>query len=214
MEIKTIKTAWSPTDLKHNTYIVIEDDKCVVIDAGAPLEEVRNVTDAEIEAVFITHGHFDHVQYIEEYDKLNVPIYVNKKTLDFFKSPKKNVSDIFKCNLTFNVENTKIVKEGDIIPVLNSTIKCFETPGHSEDGMCYLFDQKQLFSGDTLMSIAVGRSDLETSSTKALINSLNKLDTLNYNNLYCGHGRASTKEEQNKKIDYWINLLNKKNKEM
>lgn len=214
MEIKTIKTTWSPTDLKHNTYVVIEGDKCIIIDAGAPLEEVRKITDARIEAVFITHGHFDHVQYIEEYDNLGVPIYVNEKTLDFFANPKKNVSDIFKTNLTYSVKNTKTVKEGEIIPVLNSTMKCFETPGHSEDGMCYLLDEKQLFSGDTLFSIAIGRTDLETSSDKQMIESLLKLDKLNYEGLYSGHGRISSKEEQNTKTDYWINLLNEKNKEI
>lgn len=214
MEIKIIKTTWSPTDLKHNTYVVIEGDKCIVIDAGAPLEEVRNVTDAKIEAVFITHGHFDHIQYIEEYDKLGAPIYVNEKTLDFFKNPKKNVSDIFKCYLTFDVKNTKIVKEGDIIEVLGSTVKCFETPGHSEDGMCYLFDNKELFSGDTLFSIAIGRTDLETASNNQMIESLLKLDKLNYVGLYSGHGRISSKEEQNSKTAYWINLLNEKNKEI
>lgn len=213
MEIKTVKTAWSPTDLKHNTYVIEEDDKCVIIDAGAPLEEVRNVTNAEIEAVFITHGHFDHIEYIEEYDKLGVPIYVNKKTLDFFKSPKKNVSDFFKTSLTFDVKNTKIVKDGDVIPVLDTTIKCIETPGHSEDGMCYLINN-ELFSGDTLFSIAIGRTDLETASEKQMIDSLLKLDKLDYNGLYAGHGRVSSKEEQNTKTDYWINLLSGKNKEI
>lgn len=213
MEIKTIKTAWSPTDLKHNTYVVIEGDKCIIIDAGAPLEEVKNVTDAEIVAVFITHGHFDHVQYIEEYDKLGVPIYVNEKTLDFFSDPQKNVSDIFKSNLTFNVENTVTVKDGDIIEVLGTTMKCLETPGHSEDGMCYLFGGIELFSGDTLFSIAIGRTDLETASDKQMIDSLLKLDKLDYAGLYSGHGRISSKEEQNTKTAYWINLLNGKDKE-
>ena len=213
MEIKTIKTAWSPTDLKHNTYVAIEDDKCIVIDAGAPLEEVRNATNAEIEAVFITHGHFDHIEYIEEYDKLNVPIYVNKKTLNFFKDPKKNVSNLLNTDLTYNVKNTKIVKDGDIIEILGKTVKCIETPGHSEDGMCYLVGN-ELFSGDTLFSIAIGRTDLETADEKQMIDSLLKLDKLDYNGLYSGHGRISSKEEQDSKIDYWINLLNEKNKEI
>jgi len=213
MQIKTIKTAWSPTDLKHNTYIVEEDDKCVIIDAGAPLEEVRNVTNAKIEAVFITHGHFDHIEYIEEYDKLNIPIYINEKTLDFFKSLKKNVSDIFKRTKIFDVKNTKIVKDGDVIPVLDTIMKCIETPGHSEDGMCYLINN-ELFSGDTLFSIAIGRTDLETADEKQMIDSLIKLDKLNYNGLYSGHGRISNKEEQNTKTDYWINLLSEKDKEI
>lgn len=213
MEIKTIKTAWSPTDLKHNTYIIEEDNNCIIIDAGAPLEEVKKVTDAKILAMFITHGHFDHIQYIEQYDKLNIPIYVNEKTLDFFNDPKKNVSSLFNTNLTYNVKNVKIVKDSDIIKVLCKSVKCIETPGHSEDGMCYLIEN-ELFSGDTLFSIAIGRTDLETASEKQMIESLQKLDKLDYNGLYSGHGRISNKEEQNSKIDYWINLLSEKDKQI
>lgn len=213
MEIKTVKTAWSATDLKHNTYVIEEKGKCVIIDAGAPLEDVKNATNSEIKAVFITHGHFDHIEFIEEYAQLNVPIYINEKTINFFSNSLKNASNYFGANFIYNVKNTKIVKDGDVIKIDGITIKCIETPGHSEDGMSYLINDN-LFSGDTLFSIAVGRTDLETADEKQMIESLLKLKSLKYNGLYPGHGRISSKEEQDSKIDYWINLLNEKNKEM
>lgn len=206
MNLKTIKTVWSEKDLKQNTYIIEEDEGCIIIDAGAPLSEVLKETDKEIVAVFITHGHFDHINYIEEYDKLNIPIYCHKLTAEFLTNSVYNASSLWD-SVIFKVNNLKFVEDGDEISVLNKTIKCFSTPGHSSDGMCYLYDNKDLFSGDTLFSIAIGRTDLETANTQEMIESLLKIDNIPYVNLYAGHGRASTKEEQSKKLNYWINLL-------
>ena len=86
MEIKTIKTDWGIGEMKQNTHVIIGDKTCVVIDAGSPLQDAKNLTPLPIEAVFITHGHFDHVEYIEEYDKLGVPIYACEEILRFFNN--------------------------------------------------------------------------------------------------------------------------------
>ena len=55
------------------------------------------------------------------------------------------------------------------------------------------------------------RIDLPTSNKENLIKSLNKLQQQNYQNLYTGHGRASSKDEQTKNIPMWISLLKMKN---
>lgn len=211
MEIKTIKTIWSEKDLKHNTHIIETENGCVLIDAGASIESVKELCDKPIEAVFITHGHFDHIQYIEDYDELGIPIYINEKTKDFFVNPKKNVSDLFDGDVyTYDVESVKTVKNGDKVAVLGMNIKCYETPGHSEDGMCYVLNDEILFSGDTLFSIAVGRTDLYTGNVDQLIKSLTKIQRLKYSTLYAGHGRQSTKEEQSYNIPKWKKELKNK----
>ena len=92
MKIETIKTLWSENELKQNTYVVVGDSSCVVIDAGCPLAKIREITDKPIEAVFITHGHYDHIEYIEEYDKLGVPIFCCYLTENFLN---KMVTDGF-----------------------------------------------------------------------------------------------------------------------
>ncbi len=209
MKIETIKTLWSESDLKQNTYVVIGPNSCVIIDAGCPLSMVRDVTDKPIEAVFVTHGHFDHIEYIEEYDKLGVPIFCNYLTENFLDDDVLNVSRLLKSPMTFKVHNLSFVKDNDEIPLWNGVVKCIHTPGHSIDGMCYLFFDEVLFSGDTVFSIAVGRYDLKTSNKEQLVESLRRIDKLKYKMMYAGHGRYSDKEEQNINIPRWITELEK-----
>ena len=67
-----------------------------------------------------------------------------------------------------------------------------------------------MFSGDTVFSIAVGRTDLPTGNLTELIKSLNRILNLDYITLFTGHGRPSDKQEQNKNIPKWIDYLTKK----
>lgn len=191
MEIRTIKTSWGTGQLKHNTHVITGEKTCIVIDAGCPLEEVRKITNLPIEAVFITHGHFDHVNYIEEYDALGVSIYASKYLKDFLFDQILNASG----NKSYRAKNIVPVENNEIIEALIGDIKCFETPGHSEDSVCYLLDDKALFSGDTVFAIAVGRVDLPTGNAETLISSLERILSLEFNEVYTGHGRTSTKDE-------------------
>lgn len=209
MKVETIKTLWSENELKQNTYVVIGDSSCVVVDAGCPLERVRETTDKPIEAVFITHGHFDHIEYIGEYDKLGVPIFCNYLTENFLDDSIMNASKLLKSPVTFKVHNLHLIRDNDEIPLWGGVVKCLHTPGHTIDGMCYLFFDDVLFSGDTLFSIAVGRYDLKTGDSKQLLESIERLNTVNYKFLYPGHGRYSNKEEQNTNIPRWIAELSK-----
>ena len=56
-------------------------------------------------------------------------------------------------------------------------------------------------------SVAVGRTDLNTGNINLLIKSLQRIQNLNYNTLFSGHGRVSNKEEQNINIPKWIKAL-------
>ncbi|MBR6779268.1 MAG: MBL fold metallo-hydrolase [Clostridia bacterium] len=204
MEVKTIKTDWGG-DLKQNTHVIIGENTCVVIDAGCPIQDIKNLTPLPIEAVFITHGHFDHVEYIEEYDKLGVPIYVSEETPMFLKDTNLNVS---RCK-TYKVNNLVPLDDGDKIESCVGTIECIKTPGHSEDSMCYLLygETNTLFTGDTVFSVAMGRDDLPTGDTIQLLASLDRILNLDFNEMYTGHGRVSTKEEQKTNIPKWINYF-------
>jgi glyoxylase-like metal-dependent hydrolase (beta-lactamase superfamily II) len=211
MEITTIKTSWGEGELKQNTHVIIGENTCVVIDAGSPLSEVEKLTDKPIEAVFITHGHFDHVEHIEEFDKLNVPIYASEQTADFLFDEILNVSG----NKTYQVKNLVPVLDNEEIECSVGTIKCLYTPGHSEDSMCYLLQGEEniLFSGDTVFSVAVGSIELPTGDKVKLISSLDRILKTKFNTMYTGHGKVSSKNEQLTNIPIWKSYLtNQKDK--
>ncbi|MFQ6752400.1 MAG: MBL fold metallo-hydrolase [Clostridia bacterium] len=210
MNIETIKTIWADGELKQNTHIIIDNDGCIIVDAGCPLEQVRSVCDLPIKAVLLTHGHFDHIQYVEDYDKLDVPIYASSEIMDFLTDIDKNVS-YWHNPETYSIDNLITLKDNQEIIFDKHKVKCYHTPGHSIDSVCYLVDDRFLFSGDTVFSVAVGRTDLPTGDKDTLIQSLNRLLDLDYVELYTGHGRTSNREEQMTNIPKWIERLKEMN---
>lgn len=65
-------------------------------------------------------------------------------------------------------------------------IKVIKTPGHTKDSLCLLY-KDILFSGDTLFHNGIGRTDLEESEPKKMLDSLEKLKKLKYKILCPGH---------------------------
>ena len=207
MNINTIKINWAENELSQNTHVVEFENSYIVIDAGCSIEKVKEISSKPIIAVFSTHGHFDHIKNVEEYDKLNIPIYAHKNILKLLDDELVNASLLFNQPCIFKIENLKFVEDNEIIEIESHTIKCLHTPGHSIDSICYLLDNETLFSGDTVFSVAVGRDDLPTGNTTELIKSLNRILNLDYKRLFTGHGRPSDKIEQKTNIPKWLNYL-------
>ncbi len=65
-------------------------------------------------------------------------------------------------------------------------IKIIKTPGHTDDSICFLYENV-LFSGDTLFHKGIGRTDLPESRPEKMQKSLEKLKKLDYKILCPGH---------------------------
>jgi glyoxylase-like metal-dependent hydrolase (beta-lactamase superfamily II)/rhodanese-related sulfurtransferase len=59
------------------------------------------------------------------------------------------------------------LKQGDIVRVGSAGLRVLHTPGHTPESVCYLLDERALFTGDTLFLATVGRPDLEASAEQA-----------------------------------------------
>ena len=71
---------------EQNTFVLEKNGEVIIIDAGARPEEVQSVCDGKnVLAVFLTHGHYDHSIFCNEYAQLfDCPIYADanvKKTM-------------------------------------------------------------------------------------------------------------------------------------
>lgn len=221
MKVDTIRTNWADTELKQNTHVITIDDKCIIVDAGASLQDVMEVVkDNKVEAILITHAHFDHISNIDAYEiAFGCPIYMHENGEKFMHDPVLNVSKFFVYDIIFDAENIHYIKGKETLSIAGIEVKAIYTPGHSEDSMCYLLSYPKsenvaedvqnniLFTGDTCFAKAVGRTDLVTGNPKRLIVSLNHLLKLDFTNAYTGHMRATTKEEQNDNINYWIKYI-------
>ena len=84
------------------------------------------------------------------------------------------------------------LKDGDVLECGGLNFEIIHTPGHTEGGICIKVEEN-LFTGDTLFYMSVGRTDLGRGSYEELMNSLKKLLEMDENlNVYPGHGTATT----------------------
>lgn len=150
-------------------------------------------------AIVATHGHFDHILASWELTMaFNLPLSIHKADLPIVNYMNKSASRWLKRRIVERPpEKLNFLKEGDRIKFGKKELTVIETPGHSPGGIC-LYSQKNklLFTGDTLFSDGIGRTDLSYSSSKDLQNSLKKLSKLpSKTKIYPGHGKFSTLEK-------------------
>ena len=180
--------------LDNNTYILKNDaNECLIIDAAANLEDVKNeVEDATVVGVLLTHGHYDHFVNLDNIvNEYNIKCYLSELELEKLYSPKLNYSIVFNTFYASKLEeeNFEKLQDNQTFSVGSFNIKAFLTPGHTNGCMCFLINDKYLFTGDTIFENGFGRTDLLTGDAKALKKSI---DFLNKNfkdfEFYSGHG--------------------------
>jgi len=105
-----------------------------------------------IRYVLDTHTHADHFSAAKELGRqLDVPVVTSKL------SPAPYAG--------FKLE------DGEILRVGNMRLKAMHTPGHTRDSMCIVTEDR-IFTGDTLLIGATGRTDLPTGDPDQLYDSL------------------------------------------
>jgi glyoxylase-like metal-dependent hydrolase (beta-lactamase superfamily II) len=179
--------------LKTNCYILMSSDETVVIDPGWEGERILSrVRDAKLNAVILTHGHFDHVMAANMLKKAkNTRILIHKKDLYLLKSLRYQLSR-FGIEEYVEIEPDGFIEDGDELRLNDSPIKVIHTPGHTPGSTCLLWEGK-LFSGDTLFRGTFGRVDLPGGSYDDLVVSMRKLlDLPNETLVFPGHGDGTT----------------------
>lgn len=148
----------------------------------------------QVAAILLTHGHVDHISGAAELQKLSgAPIYACENEENVLKDMQLNLSQMFgmPCKLAADV----LLKDGETCTIENMSFQVISTPGHTEGGCCYYFEEDDfLISGDTLFEGSVGRTDFPTGSMSVLVRNIKqKLFKLpDATTVYPGHGGATT----------------------
>ena len=178
--------------------------EAIVID---PADNGDKIADAlerngfQVAAVFLTHGHFDHIwgceallmAVNEKKQGEPVKLYAGEAEKELLQSPRMNVSQSMHrpCTLEADV----YVKDGEELEIAGIKCKVLATPGHTAGGTCYYFEEAGfVVCGDTLFAESVGRTDFPTGSMSTLVRSIKeKLFTLpEETTAYPGHGDSTT----------------------
>ncbi|MDO5574225.1 MAG: MBL fold metallo-hydrolase [bacterium] len=193
-----------------NCYFIYraEDKKAIVIDpadSGEYLYQKLKDNGICVAAIFLTHGHFDHILGCNELRKLSgARVYACDAEKDVCEDTHNNCTD--QIGRLYTVVADEYIKDGEELDVAGMKCRLLHTPGHTKGSCCYYFEEDGvLISGDTLFAGSVGRADLPTGSEGTLIRSIqNKLSGLPGTvKVYPGHGDATTIEYESKYNPYW-----------
>ena len=181
----------------ENSYMIIQKNDVIIIDPGFNGEAILKIIDDKeltILSVLLTHGHYDHIRDLRVLkDKGTYPLYIHELEQDFLLNNNLNGSHYFNGNFTLKKDQTVLTyKDNDVLSFNEISLQVFHTPGHTKGSSCFLL-KNNLFSGDTLFSDSIGRSDLETGSMKDLKKSLQRLSDKISNEVmvFPGHNEQS-----------------------
>lgn len=170
----------------------------IIIDPGlSKTQIIKAINDIKIEAIILTHSHFDHILSLEKVREITkAKVYIHSQEVPLLLDPLLNLSDpVGDSDKGISAQADVCLNEGDVITFAGASLKIIHTPGHTIGGMC-LYDETNgvLFSGDTLFYGSIGRMDLPTGSEFQLINSIvQKLMLLpDATKVYSGHGIPTT----------------------
>ncbi len=164
--------------LEEKTYLVWDESlEAVLIDPGcyrpseAPeLSRFIEENKLKLKAIWLTHGHFDHICGVASFP--GVPVYMHPAD-----KPVLAISGDMATGLRLRAPDTSFstvdISDGDELRVGKTAFKVIATPGHTPGGVCF-YDEKDglMFSGDTLFAGTIGRTDFPLGDYDVLIVSL------------------------------------------
>ncbi len=167
--------------VQENCFLVRREssDRLLVVDPGDEAERILaaiEATGAKVEAILITHCHFDHIGAVAPVAAATgAPVYcpeievgVLADIMSFVPYPGFGPFESYEADET--------VKGGETLALAGLELEVIFTPGHSPGHVTYAIrDEDALFSGDVLFQGSVGRVDLPGGDWPTLLASIGGL---------------------------------------
>ena len=187
---------------QENAYLLVDEQsrRCVLVDPGeegARLVRAVRASGAELEAIWLTHAHVDHVGGVAEAKRQfpSAPIWLHPADRPLYDRAAQQAA---MYGLPFDTPPApdRDLADGDTLRLGELRFSVMHTPGHAP-GLCVLHGHGIAFAGDLLFAGSIGRTDLPLSDGAAMAESLERVATLPDETIvYSGHGPATTIGEE------------------
>jgi glyoxylase-like metal-dependent hydrolase (beta-lactamase superfamily II) len=183
--------------LQENCYLVVDDDqgRAVLVDPGAEgdrlVDAVRR-SGAELDAIWLTHAHIDHVGGIAAVKRVwDVPVHLHPADELLYRNADRQAAAYglpFEAPPPFD----RRLADGDVLRVGSLAFEVMHTPGHAPGHVLFV-GEGVAFARDLIFAGSIGRTDLPLSNPAHMQESLARAATLPPETaLHPGHGPATT----------------------
>ena len=183
---------------QENCYLVVDDaaGRAVMIDPGDDAElllaMVRD-SGAELDAIWLTHAHIDHIGAVEGVRRVHdVPVYLHPADLPYYERLSARAAEMYGVSFEQPEAIPRQLAAGDTVICGRLEFTVMHVPGHAP-GLVSFNGNGVAISGDLLFAGSIGRTDLPLSDPLAMDDSLGRFaDLPEATVVYPGHGPATT----------------------
>lgn len=179
-----------------NGWLLKLEHGCVLVDAPEGIADWLESRGAVVDALLLTHQHFDHVQDVSAVKKRHgCPVFA---WADFSRT--LTLEQLFGAVtgaglLVPEFEVDEVLEGRSSVTAGGLDWQLLHIPGHSADSVCFHHAGHQaVFGGDVLFQGSVGRTDLPGGSFSRLLTGIQEklLPLPDITRVFPGHGPATT----------------------
>ena len=182
---------------QENAYLLVDEGarRAVFVDPGDESPRLLAALDksgATLDAIWVTHGHMDHVGAIAAIRRVHpVPVFLHPGDLPLFRAAAVH-GLAFGATIEQPADPDREFADGQQLTVGSLAFTVMHAPGHSP-GHVVIHGEGVAFVGDCLFAGSVGRTDLPLSNGADLARTLERIAALgDATVVYSGHGPATT----------------------
>ncbi|WP_261428483.1 MBL fold metallo-hydrolase [Xiamenia xianingshaonis] len=172
--------------IENNVYVISDRQATIVVDPSCEPDVITEALGGrEVDAIVLTHCHWDHVGAAAELRKRTgaavIASQADGEVIAGTRGGDTGSRDFDPCPVDV------FVGDGDVAKIGNMAWKVIATPGHTPGGICLFLDPEfgsnsqgapVLVAGDTLFAGSIGRTDFPGGSMQDMKHSLKRLAAL------------------------------------